>query len=86
MQYRNDVRETFDYFLDRGFCLYIQWLNPGYSDPDTVQDYLELKDEILSAQSTFSIRNGTIDPAPRVDDIKDFIYGWAVFRDLIKHS
>ena len=86
MQYRHDVRDTLDYFLDRDFSLYIQWLNPGYKDPDTVQDDLELRDEILSAQSTFSIRNGKIEPAPRVDDIREFIYGWAIFRDLIKYS
>ena len=86
MQYRHDVRDTLGYFLDRGFSLYIQWLNPGYSDPDTAQDDLELRDEILSVQSTFSIRDGRIDPAPRVGDIREFIYGWAVFRDLINNS
>lgn len=86
MQYRHDVRDTLGYFLDRGFAAYIQWLNPGYNDPDTVQDDLELRDDFLSAQSTFSIRDGRIDPAPRVGDIREFIYGWAVFRDLINHS
>ena len=86
MQYRHDVRKTLDYFRDSSFSLYIQWLNPGYRDTDMVQDYLKLKDEILSAQSTFSIRDGRFDPASRVGDIREFIYGWAVYRDLVYNS
>ena len=86
MQYRHDVRDTLGYFIDRGYSLYIQWLNPGYRDPDTVQDDLELRDEILSAKSTFSIRDGRINAVPRVSDIRALIYGWAVFRDLINSS
>ncbi len=86
MQYTHDVRDTLDYFLDRGFSLYIQWLNPGFRDTDTVQDSLGLRDEILSAQSTFSVRDGRIDPEPRVGEIREFIYGWAIFRNLNNSS
>lgn len=85
MQYTQNFR-TLDYFRDRGFSLYIQWLNPGYMDAETVQYNSGLRDEILSAQSTFSIRDGKIDPESRVDELREFIYGWAIFRNLIKFS
>ena len=86
MQYRHDVQDTLGYFINRGFSLCVQWLNPGFRDLDTVQDDLELRDEILAAHSTLSVRDGKIDPAPRVREIREFIYSWAVFRDLINHS
>lgn len=85
MQYTQDFR-TLDYFRDRGFSLYIQWLNPGHMDAETVQYNSGLRDEILSAQSTFSIRDGKIDPKSRVSELREFIYGWAIFRDLINSS
>ena len=86
MQYTPDVRDTLNYFLDKDFSLYIQWLNPGFRDTETVQDNLGLRDEILSAQSTFSVRDGSIDPESRVSEIREFIYGWAIFHNLINFS
>ena len=83
MQYTADVRATFDYFIANGFFLYIQWLNPGYSDSSQVLDHLDLVDEILSVPSIFSIRNGKIDANDRVQEIREFIYGWATYRDLV---
>lgn len=82
MQYRNDVRATLNYFIDNDFFLYIQWLNPGFKDPESVQDYLKLKDEVLLAQSTFSVRNGKIDASPRVREIRELFMAGQSFVTL----
>ena len=83
LQYTEDVRETLDYLIEQDFQLYIQWLNPGFSDPDQVLDQLNLVDEILSQRSTFSIRDGRITANDRVQELRQFIYGWAKYRSLL---
>ena len=84
MQYTEEVSETLDYFVGNDFYLYIQWLNPGYSDGGQSFDSLGLVNQILSAPSLLSIRDGKINANSRVREIKDFIYGWAASRKLIK--
>ena len=83
MQYTEDVRGTLDYLVERGFFLYIHWLNPGYSDPGGCWDRLGLVNEILSVPSILSIRDGRNDPAARVQEMREFIFGWASYRDLL---
>ena len=83
MQYTKDVRSTLDYLVERGFFLYIHWLNPGYSDPGECRDRLGLVNEILSVPSILSIRDGRIDPAARVQEMREFIFGWASYRNLL---
>ena len=83
MQYTEDVRSMLDYLVKRGFFLYIHWLNLGYSDPGECWDRLGLVNEILSVPSIFSIRDGRIDPTARVQEMREFIFGWASYRNLI---
>jgi len=85
MQYISDVSETIDFFVNNDYFLYIQWLNPGYSDQNTTAhaDYLGIMNRILSLDSTFSIRNGKYDPASRMQEIVNFLYGWANSRNLL---
>ena len=83
MQYTKDVRSTLDYLVERGFFLYIHWLNPRYSDPGECRDRLGLVNEILSVPSILSIRDGRIDPAARVQEMREFIFGWASYRNLL---
>ena len=33
-QYRESVKTTFRYFIEKGYFIFVHWLNPGYSDPD----------------------------------------------------
>lgn len=80
MQYTERVHETLDYFINQGFVLYIQWLNPGYGGEEEVEEDRSITDKILSAQSAFSMRNGNAPPSGRVQEIKEFIYGWAKYR------
>jgi hypothetical protein len=82
-QYRQDVTETFDYFFGKGYEVFVQWLNPGYSDGSAYQDSLALRDYLLNKGATLQVRDGRIDPAPRVRELRQFILGWAKHRDLI---
>lgn len=82
-QYRDDVRETFDYFFSKGYEVFVQWLNPGHSDPERYTDNLGLQDYLLKKGATLQVRDGRVDPAPRVKEIRQFILGWATHRDLV---
>lgn len=83
MQYVEQVHDTLEYATANDFHLYVQWLNPGYSDPGEVWDRLGLVNRVLSVSSHFSIRNGQNNATARVQEIREFIYGWAFYRDLI---
>ena len=83
MQYTNDVHTTLDYLIDQDFFFYIQWLNPGYNDSGETWDRLGLVNKVVSVSSVFSIRNGKIGASARVQEMREFIYGWAKYRDLL---
>jgi len=82
-QYRQDVTRTFDYFFAKGYEVFVQWLNPGWNDGGAYQDTLGLRDYLLNKGATLQVRDGQIDPAPRVKELRQFILGWATHRDLI---
>jgi len=82
-QYRQDVTGTFDYFFAKGYEVFVQWLNPGCNDGGAYQDTLGLRDYLLNKGATLQVRDGQIDPAPRVKELRQFILGWATHRDLI---
>lgn len=85
LQYTMEVRKSINFFIEKRFQLYIQWLNPGRNDQadKPVWDNLGIATEILSLQSTLTIRNGKVAANERVQEIREFIYGWAKFRDLL---
>jgi hypothetical protein len=83
IQYRADVTQTIDYFLQHGYSIYTQWLNPGFSDSGRQPDTLSLVPYLLDRGAVLSIREGTVAPAPRVQELSDFLYGWAKSRGLI---
>jgi hypothetical protein len=58
MQYIGGVGETLAYFMEQGFSLYVQWLNPGFSDLAATFDHLGLVPRILMARSVLTLRNG----------------------------
>lgn len=86
MQYRPDVTRTIDYFLHHRYSIYTQWLNPGFSDPARQPDSLALIPYLLDREGVISIRNGKADPQARVQELSDFLYGFARSRDLIQTS
>ena len=83
MQYVEHVSKTIEYVRDNGFKLFVQWLNPGYSDPTAYWDDLGLTARLLSMPSALSIRTGKTPPEPRVQELREVIYGWAKYRRLI---
>jgi hypothetical protein len=83
LQYRTGVNASFGYFVENGFFIYLQWLNPGYADAGENFDRLGIAYQILSVPSVISMRDGKADPAGRVQEIREFIYGWAVPRGLV---
>lgn len=83
MQYTEDVIKTIKWFANNDYFLFIHWLNPGYEDEETVNDRLDLIPNILSYDSLLGIRNGKISVENRVQEMRDFVYGWANSRGLI---
>lgn len=83
-QYKDDVRATYEYFVDKSYSIFVHWLNPGYSDGDNSSfDSLGLANWLLSKKSMVGIRNGKISASSRVNEMKEYIYGWAKARNLI---
>jgi hypothetical protein len=84
VQYVKHAIDTIEYIEDEDFWSYIQWLNPGYDDHDVAYgDHLGLANRLLFKGSTLSIRSGKIDLKSRVQELREFIYGWAAPRGLI---
>jgi len=85
MQYRPDVTQTIQFFSDNNYFIYCHWLNPGYYDTseNPAPDTIELMKHLLSLDSIIGIRNGKVAVTSRINEIRDFIYGWASSRNLI---
>jgi len=83
-QYIESVKSTFNYFIENGYFIFVHWLNPGYSDLGTPHfDNLGLVNWLLSHQSLIGIRSGKMGTNSRVEEIKEYIYGWAKPRGLV---
>jgi hypothetical protein len=80
LQYGDEARRTLDYFNDRGFAIYVHWLNPGYSDPHPQPDAEGLMTYLLHLGAVVARRDGKVDPADRVREMREFIAGWASTR------
>jgi hypothetical protein len=83
IQYDEGCKETIDYFSKRDYYMYIQWINPGYQDDEEYEDDLNIVPFILDKKALLSKRNGRIPPSDRVEEIRDFIYGWVKKRSLL---
>lgn len=84
LQYREDVFESLRYFTDRGFLTVVHWLNPGYRDGAPQSDRLALVQRVLETESMIGVRDGTIDATDRVEELRDYIRGWAMSRNLVE--
>jgi hypothetical protein len=83
-QYNANVNATFNFFFANGYDVFVQWLNPGYGDVTSYQDALGLKDYLLNKGATLQVRDGNVDPLHRVQELRQFILGWAKYRDLVR--
>jgi hypothetical protein len=86
LQYAGKLSNTLRYFVDDGYMMYLHWLNPGYREPNDIPLFYDsdLVDYILSVPSLLAVRNGKNPAESRVNEIRDFLYGWAKSRNLIK--
>lgn len=86
LDYRQGVEKTLRYFADKGYFLYIQWLNPGYRDEDEASLFLDpgILSKVFRDCSMVGIRNGKEDAMFRVGEIRDYIYTWSQSRKLLK--
>lgn len=76
--YHKDVKKNFKFFIDKGYELFILWLNPGFSDPnDKVLFYnAGIINYLLSNSATVAVKNGKESPLLRSNDIKNYLYAW----------
>ncbi len=85
MQYREDVKKTIEYFIKHDYKIYCHWLNPGFHDPNGQSqfDTIGIFNYILGLGSIVGIKNAKTNINERVQEIKEYIYGWAKYHNLI---
>ena len=73
--YHKDVKSNFEYFASRGYDIFVQWLNPGFSDDnDKALFYNDgIVNFLLSLGATVSVKSGKELPVYRVGEIKNYI-------------
>jgi hypothetical protein len=84
MQYHEDVKDTIRFFVDNHYDFLVIWLNPGYHDSGTYNDDLQLISRLLTTGAYIAQRSGKGDLRQRSLEIRQFLYGWAKIRNLIK--
>ena len=82
LQYTEEARSSIQFLVANGFRIYIQWLNPGFSDDFTVADLLWFVPFLLHHGAVFSIRIGRDAPNARVREIREYLIGWASTRHV----
>ena len=86
LQYTIEVIETIDYFISHGYYLYIHWLNPGFKEAVEPPLFYSIGiiNRLLAHNSIVGVRNAKINTESRIQELKDFVYGWAKSRDQLK--
>lgn len=85
-QYLAKATASYDYFLKNDYDIFVQRLNPGYTDKHPVsidEDEIQLYQYLLTTGATAQIRDGKAPLENRVNELRQFIYGWAKFRNLV---
>jgi hypothetical protein len=86
VQYSEDAfNRTWNHIFTKGFAIYTQWLNPGHNQEEYF-DGLGLVNILLQNEAIVSIRDGRdgVDSLThRVEEIRQYISGWALARGLV---
>lgn len=82
IQYVEAVRRTLDYVAESEFDIFVQWLNPGYSDAGESYDRLGLLPWLIGHGATVVMRDGKGPPERRIEELRQYIHGWAKARKL----
>ena len=83
MQYTNTAYDDFEHFIDYGYDIFVQWLNPGYSDAAAYSDDSSLVSRLLHSGATLHVRDGRLPPEQRICEMRQYILGWATYRNLL---
>ncbi|WP_281217282.1 hypothetical protein [Lysinibacillus capsici] len=83
IQYKRSALDTLNFFEEKGYFIYLHWLNPGFSDSGEYQDELGIIPEILKMNSIIGKRDGKISASNRVKEIRDFLKDWSKRNALI---
>ncbi|MDD2634287.1 MAG: hypothetical protein PHW82_02175 [Bacteroidales bacterium] len=78
--YHKDVKKNFDFFISRGYELYIIWLNPGYYDTNEKHLFYNtgIINYLLSNEACVSVKSSKKSPELRVEEMKNYIYSWYI--------
>lgn len=82
IQYTETVRQTLDYVVDNQFDIFVQWLNPGYSDEGESDDRLGLLPWLIGHEASVAMRDGKREQQGRTEELRQFIYDWAKAQNL----
>jgi hypothetical protein len=83
IQYLANATQTIDYFLQNDYSLYTHWLNPGFRDRTRQPDSLALISYLLDRSGVLAIRDAKTNLSARVQELRDYLYGWARNRNLL---
>ncbi len=73
VQYIEKGNRTINWFVENGYELYIQWLNPGFHG-EPYEDYLRFEEK-FSPFGTFTKVSGK-ETTERVRTIREFLFQW----------
>ena len=87
VQYVEEAFErTWDFVFSEGFSIYAHWLNPGHHGGET-WDRLGLVNRLLANNAVVCMRDGREEGVrlhSRVEEIRQYIHGWAAPRGLLR--
>jgi len=62
IQFRAGAESTFDYFFHQGYDVFVQWLNPGYSDDEEYDDDIGLSGWLIEKGAVLCRRDSAVHP------------------------
>ena len=86
LQYIKPVSKTINYLDKNNYFLFLHWLNPGFNDEHDkplFYNYGIINSIMEKEGSMIGVRNAKLGVEHRVQEIKDFLYGWAKGRGLL---
>ncbi len=86
IQYVEAGFDTLNFFANEGYERYVQWLNPGRTDPGAYPDNLGLVQSLLWGDTLIGVRDGKVAANRRVRELREHIRGWAKGRKLIRQK
>lgn len=86
MDYSVGVTNTVDYFNEQKYSMLVYWLNPGYKEKyDPLLFFtLGIINRLIEIGALVGRRSGKDNPDLIVDEIRDYLYGWAKSKKLIQ--